>query len=219
MAVAPTSTTSSLTTAKSSATNPKSVLGKDDFMKLLLVELKYQDPTKPTDTGKILTQTSQLASLESANNTNTALTKLSKSLSSSQQFSTIAAIGKTASLGNDAINYNKGSNSTFEMYFPKAVKAGSIEIKDNSGHLVKTLNVGKSPSGVYKFTWNGTDNGGVSANSGIYHVSATYQDSNNVKQSTTLGTYPIESVKFDKGQTFVKLGSNYVPLGNVKEVY
>ena len=42
----------------------KSVLGKDDFLTLLLVELQHQDPTEPTDSATILTQTSQLANLE-----------------------------------------------------------------------------------------------------------------------------------------------------------
>jgi len=203
----------------SSAVKDKTKLGKDDFMQLLLVELQYQDPTEPMDTEKILAQTSQLATLESSDNTNSALEKLATSLESSQQFSTIAAIGKTADLGSDSIAHDKGSNTTFEVYFPNAVQSGSVEIKDAQGNIVKTLDVGTNPAGVYQFAWDGSDNGGASAESGIYHVSATYEDSNNVKQNTRLGAYPIEAVRFDQGQTLVKLGSNYVPLENVKEVY
>jgi flagellar basal-body rod modification protein FlgD len=203
----------------SSAVKDKTKLGKDDFMKLLLTELQYQDPTEPMDTEKILAQTSQLATLESTDNTNNALEKLAASLGTSQQFSTIAAIGKTADLGSDSIAHDKGSKTTFEVYFPKAVQSGSVEIKDAQGNIVKTLDVGTNPAGVYQFSWDGSDNSGRSADSGIYHVSATYKDSNNVKQNTRLGAYPIEAVRFDKGQTLVKLGSNYVPLENVKEVY
>ena len=203
----------------SSAVKDKTKLSNDDFMKLLLVELQYQDPTEPMDTEKILTQTSQLATLESSDNTNNALEKLADSLGTSQQFSTITAIGKTADLGSDSIALDEGTNSTFEVYFPNDVQQGSVEIKDSNGNIVKTLDVGTNPAGVYQFSWDGTDNGGSSVDSGIYHVSATYEDSNNVKQTTRLGTYPIESVRFDKGQTLVKLGSNYVPLDKVKEVY
>ena len=95
----------------------KTILGKDDFMKLLLVELQHQDPTEPMDSEKILTQTSQLASLESAENTNKALEDLAASLSNTQQFTTISAIGKTADLGSDSIIFEKGSTSNFEVYF------------------------------------------------------------------------------------------------------
>ncbi|HUH42926.1 MAG TPA: flagellar hook capping FlgD N-terminal domain-containing protein, partial [Sulfurimonas sp.] len=59
--------------AAANTSKDKSILGKDDFMKLLLVELQYQDPTEPMDTEKILTQTSQLAPLEASENTNKAL--------------------------------------------------------------------------------------------------------------------------------------------------
>ena len=84
--------TSSLDTSLTSpsipglAENPAGVLGKDDFLKLLLVELQHQDPTEPMDSGKILTQTSQLASLESAQNTTKALETLAKQLGASQDF-------------------------------------------------------------------------------------------------------------------------------------
>lgn len=199
--------------------NPKGILGKDDFMKLLLVELQYQDPTSPMDSEKILSQTSQLATLESADNTNAALEKLSASLSNSQQFGTIAAIGKTADLGSDAIAYEKGSSTTFEVYFQTEVEQGTVAIKDGNGNIVQTLDIGTNPSGVYQFTWDGSDKNGNSADSGIYHVSANFTDGSGATYETRVGAYPIESVRFDQGSTLVKLGSNYVPLENVKEIY
>ncbi len=197
----------------------KTALGKDDFMKLLLVQLQHQDPTKPTDTEKILTQTSQLASLESSDNTNAALKKLTASMGNSQQFSTISAIGKTADLGSDAISHDKGKATTFEIYFPKDVKDGSVEITDGNGKTIKTLNVGTHQAGIYKFNWDGTNNGGTQAGSAVYHVNATYTDSKGDKLKTKLGAYPIEAVRFDKGNALLKVGLNYVPLKNIKEVY
>ena len=108
----------------------KTFLKQDDFLTLLLVQLQHQDPTEPTDSEKILTQTSQLASLEAAENTNQALAELATSLGNTQQFSTIAAIGKTADLGSDAISLDEGSLSSFEMYFPEDIQAGTISITD-----------------------------------------------------------------------------------------
>jgi len=218
MAITPTGSNAALS-ATTTTSNPKGTLSKDDFMKLLLTELQHQDPTKPTDTDKILTQTSQLASLESSDNTKTSLDKLTKILGTSQQFSTISAIGKTADLGSDSIALNKGTPSTFEVYFPKDVQQGSIDITDSSGNTVKTLDVGTNPAGVYKFTWDGTDQAGGAVDSGVYHVNSDYTDSNNATQKTKLGIYPIESIKFDKGEALAKVGPNYVPLSKIKEVY
>jgi len=217
-------TSSTDTTALSSSTgsayeNPNGILGKDDFLKLLLVELQYQDPTEPTDTEKILSQTSQLATLEASDNTNKALEELAASLKNADQFGTIAAIGKTADLGSDAIAHEEGSNTTFEVYFPESIEHGSVDITDASGNVVGRLDVGTNPAGVYQFTWDGLDTNGNSVESGIYSVNSAYTDQDGNTQQTRLGAYPIESVRFDNGNTLVKVGSNYVPLENIVEVY
>ncbi|MFA6196156.1 MAG: FlgD immunoglobulin-like domain containing protein [Sulfurimonas sp.] len=221
MAITPTggNAATATTAAATTAAKDKTALGKDDFMKLLLVELQYQDPTEPMDSEKILTQTSQLASLEAADKTNKALADLATSLGSSQQFSTISAIGKMADLGSDAISFDKGTSSTFEVYFPKDVKNGTVDITDADGKTVGTLDVGTNKAGVYKFTWDGKNSAGTTSDSGIYHVNASYSDPSGNALKTRLGAYPIESVRFDQGNTLVKLGSSYVPLENVVEVY
>jgi len=197
----------------------KTSLDNDDFMTLLLVELQNQDPTEPMDSDKILSQTSQLATLESTDKTNQALEDLAASLAASSDFSTIAAIGKTADLGSNAIALDEGSSSTFEIYFPSDVASGTVDITDVNGKVIKTLDVGTNPSGVYQFTWDGTDNATEPVESGIYYVSASYSNEAGDILSTRVGTYPIESVRFDEGTTLLKLGSNYIPLENVKEIF
>ena len=204
--------------ASTAAVN-KGALGKDDFMTLLLVQLQNQDPTEPMDSEKILTQTSQLASLEATTNTNKALENLTKALGSSQQFATISAIGKTADLGSNAIGHDKGSETSFELYFPDNIANGKIEILDGNGKIVSTMPLEESDAGVYQFDWEGKLSNGSVAESGVYYVTASYNNQANEAKTTRMGAYPIESVRFDEGKTLVKVGSNYVPLENVKEIY
>ncbi len=202
-----------------SKTNPKGVLGKDDFLKLLLTELQYQDPTAPTDTEKILSQTSQLATLESTDKTNKALENLAATLGGTQQFSTIAAIGKMADLGSDSIIHKKSKSSSFELYFPKDVTSGTVDIQDESGNSVATIKLDTQDAGVHKFTWDGLGSNGEASDAGIYKIKANYTDAKGDQGETQLGKYPIESVRFDGGKTLVKVGSSYVPLEKIKEVY
>ena len=211
------------------AVKDKTILGKDDFMKLLLVELQHQDPTEPMDSEKILSQTSQLATLEASENTNKALADLAASLGASQHFSTIAAIGKTADLGSNAIAHDKGSKSTFEVYFPEDIKAGTLEILNNEGKVVGTVDIdmkdkegnvlAKKDAGVHQFDWDGVLSNGANAESGIYYVTASYKNEAGEALTTRLGTYPIEAVRFEGGKALVKVGSNYVPLDDIREVY
>ena len=199
--------------------NPDGILGKDDFMKLMLIELQYQDPTEPMDTEKILQQTSELASLEAADNTKKALEELSKSFANSQQYAVLSAIGKMASVGSGSIEHVKGESSMFEMYFPTDVKNGTMTISDEQGNTVKTIELQENAKGIYSFEWDGTDNNGNLVDDGLYKVSATYYDPDGDPQKTSIGSYPIESVRFENGKALLKLGSQYIPLDEVNEIF
>ena len=197
----------------------KTALGKDDFMKLLLVELQHQDPTEPMDSEKILSQTSQLASLESAENTNKALEKLSAQLASTDQFAAVSAIGKRADLGNDKISHNEGSTSTFELYFPQSATNGTITINNLEGEVISTINLSEVEAGVNQFTWNGLSQNGDTIQSGLYSITSSYKTADGLEKQTKLGTYPIESIKFEDGKALAKLGSSYIPLKDIVEIY
>jgi flagellar basal-body rod modification protein FlgD len=218
--VSSTAAASSSSSSSSSSTTGTSTLSSDQFMQLLLTEMQNQDPTSPMDSSQILQQTSELATLESANNTNTTLNTLASTLQSSQQFSTVNAIGKTASLGSDTITSDgSGTSQSFDMYFPSNVQSGYINITDASGNIVDTISVSSQDAGVYSYTWDGKDSSGEAAPSGAYHVDASYTDTSGNTQQTEKGLYPISAVKFDGSSTEVKLGSSYYPLSDVQEIF
>ena len=212
------STSSSTSTAK---TGSAKSLGKDDFLKLLLVELQHQDPTSPMDSDKILTQTSQLSTLEASENTNKALTELSTQLKQSVNAGATSVIGKMASLGYNAITLANGS-SNYEVYFPTAIKDGTLSIKDSSGNTVQTVDLGDTAagkSGIVAFKWDGTNQNGDKVKDGYYSVTATYVDATGASKSTQYGVYPVESIRYEDGASYVKLGSNYYPLSDITEFY
>lgn len=211
--------TSSVSSSNTPAgVNPNGILGKDDFLKLLLLELKYQDPTNPMDSEKILTQTSQLATLESSSNTNKALETLAASLSASMQYSSVSAIGKIADTGSNAVVFEEGKKTDFELYFPHDVQSGTINVLDVNGQVIKNIPLTSTSAGVSQFQWNGSDNGGNTVKPGIYYIESNYVNTSGVSATARVGTYPIESIRFDKGVASAKLGSSYVPFDSIKEI-
>ena len=205
------------------AVNPKSILGKDDFMKLLLTELQHQDPTSPMDSDKILSQTSQLAQLESQEKTNKALEALTASFSNNKNFSAVSSIGKYAKLENTLALTNdlQGNPNAinFELDFAEDIKSGQIKIYDENNFLVKTLDIEPAKAGKQTFNWDGTNDAGENARGGSYNVVADYLNEDGVKLKGEFGSHKIESVKFEGSETFLKLDGTYVSFSHVKEIF
>jgi flagellar basal-body rod modification protein FlgD len=207
------------TTASGNVGEDKSILGKDDFLKLLLVELQNQDPTNPQDSDKILQQTSELASLEASTNTNKALENLSTSMSNSSQFSAISTIGKMADMGTDSVILDGGTPIEFGIYFPDALQTGEIKIKNNQGITVDTISISNLEKGTNNFEWDGRDKSGNAFEDGYYSVEASYSTYSGEIKEAKFGLYPVEAVRFNGGEAEVRLGTSYVPLSSVKEIY
>ncbi len=199
------------------AINPKSILGKDDFLKLLLVELEYQDPTSPMDTDKILTQTSQLATLETQQNTNKTLKEITDGFKSSSNLEAIGAIGKYAKL-NNKIRVVKGEITSFNINFEKEVKKGEIHIYDENNQLVKTIPIKEGSAGNTTISWDGKNDRGE-VKEGFYKVEGTYIDKENKSHQIDFGTYPIEGVAFKNGEVEFKIANRYIPITQISEIF
>ena len=200
--------------------NPNSQLDKDAFLKLFIKQLEMQDPTDPMDTGKMLEQTASLTTLEMNQNMQSTLDKLAGQLSQSQQLNTISAIGKMADTGNRYINVTDDDKSkSFELYFGDDISSGNVIIKDKQGNVIKKFPLEAHTKGVLSFDWDLTNNDGKRVASDSYEVTAEYTSPDGTSYKTALGAYPIESVRFQNGEAYAKLGSNYIPFSKIKEIY
>src|ERR1041384_1480610 len=89
MAIDPTTsaTSTNATDAAAAATKAKAdknILGKDDFLKLMVAQMKNQDPMNPADDKDNIAQMAQFSSLEQITNLATAVHDLSNRMSLTQ---------------------------------------------------------------------------------------------------------------------------------------
>jgi flagellar basal-body rod modification protein FlgD len=202
--------------------NPDSELTSDDFMKLFLTELQYQDPTAPMETKDMLEQTSQLTQLQTNDELKKSLNQLTAQLNSSTQFNSIAMIGKLANTGQDGFNVSDAKNLTsdipFDLYFDNDFVSATVKIKNANGEVVRIFNLDEGDKGIKSFTWDGKDDNGNPVPDGVYAVTADFKNKDLEEETTKMGVYPISSVKFEDGKAYAKLGNKYIKVSDIKEV-
>ncbi|MBQ3312106.1 hypothetical protein IJG72_08520 [bacterium] len=90
---------------RAKTTNNNDVTDSNMFLKLMLKQMEYQDPTEPTDNSQWLAQMAQYSSLEAMNNLNTKFGSVADQLSKmNDTIATNASITQTLSLiGKDVV--------------------------------------------------------------------------------------------------------------------
>ncbi len=68
------------------------VLGKDDFLKILITQLSHQDPTQPMEDKEFVAQMAQFSSLEQITNMSSALARVADLLARSQALGLLGSV-------------------------------------------------------------------------------------------------------------------------------
>ncbi len=87
---------------------PNDILDKDAFLKLLITELRYQDPVEPMKDRDFIAQMAQFSSLEQLQNLNKNNEYLLKLNQIAFSFNTISMIGKKAVFEDDSGQIREG---------------------------------------------------------------------------------------------------------------
>jgi flagellar basal-body rod modification protein FlgD len=88
----PTPISSVLGATTTTSSTPGNTLGKDAFLKLLVAQLRYQDPTAPTDSAQFMAQTAQFTQVEKLEEIAAAV---AQSLGAQSLLSAAALVGRT----------------------------------------------------------------------------------------------------------------------------
>lgn len=215
-----TSVTSTTDTSAAAAAMKKSVgMNKDDFMKLFIAQLQYQDPLKPQDASAMLDQLSQLSLVEQSYNSNTALNNLLTAQNNATTMDSVSFIGKDIKANGNAAAFDGASPASLQFSLAVPVTAATVAITDASGRTVKTALLGALTAGDAAFAWDGRDNNGAMLPAGVYNfaVQAT-SASGAAVAATPYTTGRIDGVTFTNGKPMLTSGGISVALADLISV-
>jgi flagellar basal-body rod modification protein FlgD len=202
----------------------KSSIGKDDFFKLMISQLKNQDPLSPLDGTAFSAQLAQFSSLEQLSNLNEYMKKsvdanalLTQSINNTL---ITGLIGKEVKINGGDFKANGQSNITLGYNLPVEAKTAQIKIYNESGAVVKIIDNVPTGTGSNKLSWDLTDNNGNKVVNGNYSFEVEAVNMNGEKM--TLNLYKagmLDGVRFtDKGTVLIVDGAEY-SISDIAEVF
>ncbi len=205
----------------SGALGTNSSLGEQDFLKLLVAQLKNQDPLAPQDNSQFVAQLAQFSSLQAAMGTNTRLDAITSQNQGTANSEAINLVGKKATVKGSLLTA-QGSGQPVAVNFTLLADTAStnVSIQDSTGKVVRTIPIGARTAGLVKTSWDGRDDSGNVMPAGTYAVSVQAKsDAGGAVSVTQETTGTVTSVAFDKGYPVLSLDNGMqVPVSDLIEV-
>lgn len=179
-------------------------LDKDAFFKLMMAQLKNQDPTNPLQPHEMSAQLANFSSLEQMTNINQTLTEMKNGQKPTEQFQALSLIGKAVAGDSSKLTRAVGDKEhDFKFSLPGDASDVTIRLRNADGEVVRSYDLKNLKKGDNKITWNGENDKGVKSPAGDYQFFVEAKNSGGGKLS----------VKTDFEGTIT--GINYTPEGPV----
>jgi flagellar basal-body rod modification protein FlgD len=204
-------------------------MGSDDFMALMIAQMKHQDPTKPMDQMAFMSQLAEFSSLSGIQELNGAFGELSTNLTGAQAVQASSLVGRSVAMDTQVAALSPvGRNEDGDMVnllsatvdMGDGSDGGVFEVRDSAGSLVFS---GQLPagSGHVPVVWDGEASDGSRLPPGDYNISARVERGGDLRDARVYGHDTVISVAIGSGnQVTLNLASGRsVDVSDVKEFF
>ena len=197
----------------------------DQFLTLLVAQLKNQDPTSPMDNAQMTSQMAQISTVSGIEKLNDTVSSVTNQFSSMQMLQGASMIGHTVlsegnQLGLAASQNEDGStrlSGTAGFDLEGSAANVTITITTAAGQLVDTMELGSAAAGRNYFTWDGSNYTGNSTDL-RFKVSATNGEA--AVKSTALSPNAVVATSISNGSLMLELANGAsINYNSVKAVF
>ncbi len=195
-------------------------LDKDAFMKLMLAQMRNQDPTNPLKSHEMAAQLAQFSSVEQMMNMNTTLTDMKNGQKPAESFQALNFIGKAVS-GDSAKLFRVKGDINHDVGYQLAQDAESLTVKvrNQDGDIIRTQEMKNLRAGPNSWRWNGATDRGNQAPVGEYSfiIEGKNKDGKKLAVKTDFQGL-ISGVTYSSEGPVLMVGSQRVKLKDVKKI-
>ncbi|HZM45617.1 MAG TPA: flagellar hook assembly protein FlgD [Burkholderiales bacterium] len=167
----------------------------DRFLKLLVTQMKNQDPLNPLDNAQVTSQLAQINTVSGIEKLNSTMQNLSTSFMAGQSLQSASLIGRSVLTDSNRLAWN-GATVTGAAELAQPADRMTVTIADAAGNAVRTMELGPQKAGTAQFQWDGLNDAGARVADGAYTFRIAAQRGGQPVTATPLGIGRVASVSF-----------------------
>ena len=201
------------------AASESSVLGKEDFLNLLITQLQNQDPLNPTDSTEFTAQLAQFSSLEQLSNVNENLEQLQNTQTAANNSQAVSLLGKEITAKGNFLKLTDGEPIGCDFSLDRDAAMAVVNIYDSTNEFVRAIESENLSSGQQTLTWDGTDRAGNPVKDGNYTFEILAADANGQNvNATAFFTGTVDTVTFEHNSPFLISGDRKIAISDLIKV-
>jgi flagellar basal-body rod modification protein FlgD len=201
-------------------TGAKDELGKNEFMELMIAQLKNQNPLEPQDNGQFISQLAQFSSLEEMQSLSGSVDDVVSQFRSTQALQASAMVGRSVLAPSNMGVLGASGEISGNVEVPATTSGLRVSIENSAGERVRQMDLGTQPAGVAGFDWDGKDGNGNSLPPGPYRIVAEASYPDGQQQLGTMVSANVDSVSLGQGGsvTLNLAGMGSIALSEVQQI-
>lgn len=205
---------SSPTAQKRAADDPQ-----DRFLKLLVAQMKNQDPLNPLDNAEVTSQLAQLSTVNGIEKLNATIQGMVSMFTAGQSMQAAAMIGKNVLVPGTSVQLVQG-NGLFGVDLAEAADQVKVTIHDASGAAIQVIDLGEQGAGPLSVAWDGKTSDGTQAADGLYSVSVSAVRGEQKVDAQPLSFGTVDGVaQSDQGARLHVGQQGFVGLADIKQIF
>jgi len=198
----------------------KQDLDKEAFFKLMLTQMKNQDPFNPIQSHEMAAQLAQFTSVEQLFNVNKNLEGMRTDQAPTTDYQALQFIGKHIEADSSVFMRNKGDDlHTLRFNLGGPAEEIHVSIFNEAGEKVRTLKFNNLKDGKNDVSWNGYNDQGQKLTDGEFHFSVEAKGATGKKVTAdTKASGEITGVQFTRKGPMFYIGNQTVYLKDVNKI-
>jgi flagellar basal-body rod modification protein FlgD len=191
----------------------------DRFLKLLVTQMKNQDPLNPLDNAQVTSQLAQISTVNGIEKLNATIETMASSFNAGQSLQAANMIGKDVLVPGSVLQV-AGGGGIFGVDLAQAADQLKVTIHDASGREIRTMDLDAQSAGPLALAWDGKTADGTQAADGAYSFSVSAMRGDQKVDAQPLAFGSVQAISQGSEGVRLNVGTlGTVGLTDIKQIF